>query len=220
MSSDARLSQVRTWVFDLDHTLYPPEAALFALIEARMTGYLMRELGLPRGQADRLRADYWRLYGTTLSGLMAEHQIDPMPFLDEVHDIPLTSLTPDPALASGIAALPGRRVVFTNASVPYAQRVLQARGLSGLFDQVYGIESAGFHPKPAATAYARVFAQEGLAPATSAMFEDDPRNLAEPHRLGLVTVLVAPEPVTDAPHIHHQTPDLTGFLRGIVGRAP
>ena len=41
-------SHVETWVFDLDNTLYPPSMRLFDQIEAKMTGYVMRELGLDR----------------------------------------------------------------------------------------------------------------------------------------------------------------------------
>ena len=34
-------AHVRHWVFDLDNTLYPPEAALFDQIELRMTQFVM-----------------------------------------------------------------------------------------------------------------------------------------------------------------------------------
>ena len=37
-------SHVRGWVFDLDNTLYPPEARLFDQIERRMTAYVMQTL--------------------------------------------------------------------------------------------------------------------------------------------------------------------------------
>ena len=49
-----------------------------------------------------------------------------------------------------------------------------------------------------------------------AMFEDEPRNLAVPHALGMKTVHVAPDPV-DHDHIHHHTDDLTGFLKRLQG---
>ena len=109
-------SAVETWVFDLDNTLYPPAARLFDQIEARMTDYVMRTLGVAMDEADRLRAHYWQLYGTTLAGLMHEHDLDPAPYLHEVHAIDFSGLTPDPALAAAIAALPGRRLVYTNAT--------------------------------------------------------------------------------------------------------
>jgi putative hydrolase of the HAD superfamily len=207
---------VRTWVFDLDNTLYPPSAGLFERIEPRMTAWVMRELGVSKAEADHLRVHYWKTYGTTLAGLMAEHGLDPQDYLVDVHDISFEGLAPDPLLTRHLAALPGRRIVFTNGTEPYARRVLDARGLSGLFDAVYGVEHAGFRPKPERAAFETVFARDGLAPENAAMFEDDPRNLAAPNAMGLRTVHVAPDP-HEADHIHHHTDDLTAFLGRIVG---
>jgi putative hydrolase of the HAD superfamily len=209
-------SHVTTWVFDLDNTLYPPAMRLFDQIEVKMTDWVMRALNVDRARADHLRAHYWATYGTTLAGLMTEHGVDPGPYLTEVHDIDFSVLAPDPRLARAIAALPGRKIVYTNACEPYAQKVLSARGLAGLFSGVYGVEHAGFHPKPDARAFQAVFAQDGLDPALGAMFEDDARNLSVPHALGMKTVHVAPEP-EPAPHIHHHTDDLTAFLAALVG---
>jgi putative hydrolase of the HAD superfamily len=210
-----RFAHVRAWVFDLDNTLYPPEVQLFDQIETRMTAWVMAALGVSRAEADRLRRHYWQTYGTTLAGLMREHDVDPAPYLTEVHDIDFAGLAPDPGLRDAIAALPGRRIVYTNGSAPYAERVIVARGLSGLFDAVYGVEHAGYRPKPERLAFETVFAADGLDPLIAAMFEDDPRNLAAPHQMGMRTVHVAgaPEP---ADHIHHHTDDLAGFLRGLA----
>lgn len=204
-------SHVAYWVFDLDNTLYPPSARLFDQIEVRMTRWVMEALKVDQARADHLRRHYWATYGTTLAGLMAEHDMDPGPYLTDVHDIDFSVLAPDPDLASRIAALPGRRIVYTNGCEPYARRVLEARGLSGLFDAVYGVEHAGFRPKPERAAFETVFAADGVDPARAAMFEDDPRNLAAPHDMGMRTVHVAPEALP-APHIHHHTDDLPAFL--------
>lgn len=208
---------VETWVFDLDNTLYPPQMRLFDQIETRMTAYVMRALNLGRDEADRLRDHYWRLYGTTLAGLMHEHGLDPVPYLIDVHDISFAQMTPDPDLAAAITALPGRKIVFTNGSAPYAENVLAARGLSGLFAAVYGVEHADYHPKPRPEAFERVFARDGLRPERAAMFEDDPRNLEVPHALGMRTVHVAPDRAAGV-HIHHHTADLPHFLRAIRPR--
>ncbi len=135
----ASFAHVRAWVFDLDNTLYPPEARLFDQIEVRMTDFVARALGVERPEADRLRAHYWARYGTTLAGLMAEHGVDPGPYLDEVHAIDLSHLRADPVLAARIGALPGRRIVFTNGCESHAHRVLAARGRTGAFDAVYGV---------------------------------------------------------------------------------
>jgi len=204
-------SHIRAWVFDLDNTLYPPSARLFDQIEVRMTDWVMQTLDVDRPEATRLRGHYRALYGTTLAGLMREHAIDPAPYMTHVHDITLDLLAVDTALATRIAALPGRRIVYTNGSKPYAERVINARGLSGLFDAVYGVEHAGFRPKPEREAFETVFTADGLNPAEAVMFEDDARNLAAPHAMGMRTVHVAPL-AEHAPHIHYHTDDLTGFL--------
>ena len=208
-------ARVETWVFDLDNTLYPPAARLFDQIELRMTAFVMQALGVDRARADALRLHYWQTYGTTLAGLMREHDVDPAPYLSDVHDIDFGALVPDAALAAGIAALPGRRIVYTNGSAPYARRVLEARGLAGLFDAVYGVEHAGFRPKPERGAFEAVFALDGVDTARAAMFEDDVRNLEAPHAMGMRTVHVAPEAGGEA-HVHHHTDDLAGFLARVI----
>ncbi len=119
---------------------------------------------------------------------------------------------PTPSSAKGSRPYRGRKIVYTNGSAPYAERVIAARGLSGIFDAIYGVEHADFHPKPDARAFERVFARDGLTPAQGAMFEDDPRNLAVPHQLGMRTVHVAPPEAKAAAHIHHHTVDLTDFI--------
>ncbi|MEO0504467.1 MAG: pyrimidine 5'-nucleotidase [Pseudomonadota bacterium] len=212
----ADFDHVRAWVFDLDHTLYPPHMRLFDQIEARMTAYVVDALGVTEAEADRLRTHYWRAHGTTLAGLMQEHGLDPDPYLVAVHDISMHPLEPDPDLAALIGNLPGRRIVYTNGSAPYARRVIEARGLAGLFDAVYGVEHASYRPKPQADAFAEVFARDQLDPAVGAMFEDDPRNLAAPHAMGMRTVHVADAP-HDADHIHHHTDDLSAFLARVLG---
>ncbi len=208
---------VTAWVFDLDNTLYPPAARLFDQIEVRMTTWVMQTLGVNRTEADQLRRTYWARYGTTLAGLMREHGVDPGPYLTHVHEIDLSALAPDPELAARIRALPGRRLVYTNGSAPYAERVLKARGLEGLFDAIYGVEHANFHPKPERRAFQAVFDRAGLDPQRAAMFEDDARNLREPHLLGMRTVHVAPVTAAKpAPHIHHHTDNLAAFLARLV----
>ena len=211
MARDA-FSHVSSWVFDLDNTLYPPSARLFDLIETRMTAWVMEALRVDRSEADRLRSHYWHTHGTTLAGLMREHDVDPEPYLVDVHDISMDSLTPDPVLATRIRALPGRRIVYTNGCAPYAERVLAARGLSGLFDAVYGVEHAGFLPKPERAAFDAIFAADTLDPARAAMFEDDARNLVAPHAMGMRTVHVAPSR-DPGNHVQYHTDDLGGFLR-------
>ncbi len=210
-----KFDHVDSWVFDLDNTLYPPQVRLFDQIEQRMTRYVMDTLHVDQAEADRLRHQYWRQHGTTLAGLMREHGLDPDPYLVAVHDISFDALLPDIPLRNAIHGLPGRKIVYTNGSAPYAEQVIDRRGLSGLFDAVYGVENAGYRPKPEQAAFEAIFQLDGLTPARAAMFEDEPRNLLAPHAMGMRTVHVAPDALkTD--HIHFHTDDLAGFLTRLV----
>ena len=210
-----QFAHVDTWVFDLDNTLYPPSADLFGQMDARFSAYVARLTGLDSDRALRLCADYWAEYGSTLSGLMEHHDVDPHHFLADVHDIDISHLEPDEALSNAIRRLPGRRIVYTNGSHNHARRVLAARGLTRFFDAVYGVEHADFKPKPTQGAFSSVFAKDGVTPTKAAMFEDEARNLAVPHALGMRTVHVHEQP-DDGDHIHHHTDDLADFLSQLV----
>lgn len=208
-------NHVNTWVFDLDNTLYPPSVNLFAQIETLMNDYMVRELEVGHTQAAELRKTYWETYGTTLAGLMAEHNLPPDPFLREVHDIDFTVLPKDLALRTAITALPGRKIIYTNGYKPYAQNVINACGLDGLFDAIYGIEHAHYRPKPERAAFETIFALDDLDPTRAAMFEDDTRNLAVPRAMGMRTIHVAPT-AHPQPHIQYHTANLAAFLSQLV----
>ncbi|MEP5758616.1 MAG: pyrimidine 5'-nucleotidase [Litoreibacter sp.] len=209
-------NSVRTWVFDLDNTLYPPHMRLFDQIEEKMAAWIIDLLKVDRSKADQLRTRYWRDHGTTLAGLMLEHEMAPEQFLRDVHDIDFSVLTPDPDLRAHIANLPGRKIIYTNGTAPYARRVAAARGLDGLFDAVYGIEHANYRPKPDAAAFKQVFAIDGLDGNIAAMFEDEARNLAYPHSIGMQTVHVA-KTRDPGQFISHHTEDLSSFLQQVLG---
>ena len=207
---------VTQWVFDLDHTLYPPENRLFDQIEVKMIEYVMQNLGLSRAQSNQLRNDYWHTYGTTLCGLMKEHSIDPDPFLYDVHQIDFSVLKPDPKLGEAIANLNGRKIIYTNGTAPYAKDVLNALEIRSVFDAIYGVENAGYFPKPEPQAFERIFERDGISTQNAAMFEDDPKNLLAPKSFGMRTILVADSDVKKPDHVDFVTTDLTDFLRQIV----
>jgi putative hydrolase of the HAD superfamily len=216
--------RTRTWIFDLDNTLYPAECNLFAQVDRRMREFIARTLCVPLDHARYLQKSYYRRFGTTLAGLMQLHKMAPEPFLDYVHDIDLSVVMAHPELAHALALLPGRRVIFTNGSRRHAERVAEKLGILHLFEDICDIAACGYVPKPHADAYAAFLTAHGVEARTAAMFEDLPHNLEEPHALGMTTVLVHSndldhpaqlairtwrEPPT---HIHHMTADLAGFL--------
>lgn len=139
-------THVDYWVFDLDNTLYPPHARLFDQIERLMADYVIRELNVTEEKAQTLRRKYWQEYGTTLAGLMHVHNIDPDPYLHEVHQLDLSHIEEAPNLRKAISDLPGRKIIYTNGSRAHGERVSSARGLDGVFDAIYGVEDAAIRP--------------------------------------------------------------------------
>jgi putative hydrolase of the HAD superfamily len=185
-------------------------------IEQRMTGFVMRATGLPRDEAYRLQKDYLAEHGITLLGLMKHHGVDPDEFADAYVDIELDALSHDPELVEAIAALPGRRLVFTNADARHAERVLERLGLTRLFDEVFHIASFDYTPKPDPAAFRRMIAEHGVVPAETCFFEDSARNLKPAAELGMTTVLIGPHALdSDAPFVHFRAPRLTPFLKSV-----
>ena len=221
-------ARVEHWIFDLDNTLYPHHSNLFAQIDAKMTDYMARLLGLEPEAARAVQKEYYRTHGTTLRGLMVEKGITPDDFLDFVHDIDHSVLEPDPRLDEVIAALPGHAYVFTNGTRRHAEAVLERLGVSKPFRAVFDIVSADLVPKPARPTYERFLAETGIDPTRAAMFEDLTRNLKVPHEMGMVTTLIVPRGTADLfhedwelegredSHVRYVTDHLADFLSDIL----
>jgi putative hydrolase of the HAD superfamily len=192
LADTARFSHVTDWVFDLDNTLYPHHSNLFSQIDVKMTAYVSELLQLPREEARKLQKELYLEYGTTLNGLMERHAIDPDDFLNKVHDIDYSWLSPNPALGDAIRALPGRKFIFTNGDRGHAERTARQLGILDHFDDIFDIVAAGLTPKPAPETYDRFVALHGIAGPHAVMFEDLARNLIVPKSLGMMTVLIVP----------------------------
>lgn len=213
MSADLR--HIDTWLFDLDNTLYPEESGFMGSVEGRMTDFVAKVSGLPRDQAYALQKKYLAEHGLTLKGLMLEHGVDPADFHALFHDLSLEVLARDEDLLAALAALPGRRFIFTNADDLHAERVMAHLGLADLFDDVFHIHSFGFAPKPDPLGFERMIDAHGMDPGATAFFEDSERNLKPAADLGMTTVLVGPRAAASAADfVHHRTAKLAPFLTG------
>ena len=188
----AAFAEVDTWVFDLDNTLYPPDADLWPKIDLRITAYIADRLNLGPVEARGLQKAYYQKYGTSLRGLMDLHDVDPKDFLAFVHDIDRSTLAPNPDLSAAIAALPGRKLIFTNGPRHHAEDTARQLGLHQHFEDIFDILAADLIPKPNAEAYTLFFKKHEVNPKKAAMFEDIAKNLVVPHLSGMVTTLVIP----------------------------
>jgi putative hydrolase of the HAD superfamily len=179
---------VETWVFDLDNTLYPASSKLFDQVSRRMTGYIAEYFNMAPDAALARQKDFFMRYGTTLRGLMTEHGVDPEPFLDYVHKIDVGAVAPNPSLALKLGKLPGRKLVFTNASRVHARRVMDRIGITEHFEEIFDIADADYIPKPDRTSYAMMLRRHKVSPATACMIEDLEGNLDPAKALGMATV--------------------------------
>ena len=184
------LDHINTWLFDLDNTLYPPSAGLFAHIDVKMGAFIQRLLNVDSVEARRIQKDFFHEHGTTLRGLMNEHAVEPAHFLDDVHDIDMSALEADTRLVAAMARLPGRKLVFTNADTAYAARVLERLGLADAFEAIHCIHGMDYRPKPDPIAYHALIARHRIDPTRALFVEDMARNLAPAKALGMTTVWV------------------------------
>jgi putative hydrolase of the HAD superfamily len=210
---------IDSWIFDLDLTLYGPEANIMAQVRDRIALYVEGYLNISSDAAHQIRHAYWKKYGTTLGGLMAEHAVDPHSYLDFVHDVDMSLLQPAADLRVQIEALPGRKLIFTNADAPYAHRVLAARGLDNVFEDVFDIHRMQHLPKPASASYDRMCTELHIDPARALFVEDSAHNLGPAKALGMTTIWVNHRIEADSsgaePFIDHEIADLSAWLSSL-----
>ncbi len=234
------------FIFDLDNTLYPPEVTLWRIVDARIEEYVREKLGTDSETACRVRKEFLAEFGTTLRGLMHYHDVSPADYLEFVHDVPIPEIVPPrPELREMLSGLPGRCVVFTNGSQDYARRVLDALGVSGMMEGIYGIEFMEYIAKPSPYPYAKLLRVTGARGEDSLFCEDSRNNLLPARELGMFTVWVGgnekespaspisgggPESpfrphavvkdVCDLPDVLHGFPPMTLRYGGVAGGGP
>ncbi len=221
---NASLRDTGVWIFDLDNTLYPASCNLFAQVDRRIGAFIAEHFGISPDEARVMQKRFFRDHGTTLRGLMVEHDVDPVPFLDYVHAIDVTPVAPSPELAGALDRLPGRKIIYTNGSVEHAANVTGRLGITGCFEAVFGIVEAGYVPKPDPRPYATLVEHYGIDPTRACMVEDIARNLVPAHAMGMTTVWVRSDADWSRPdhggvgtgaHIDHTVEDLVTWLAAL-----
>lgn len=182
------------WLFDLDNTLHDAGAVVFPALKLSMRGYIAQQLQVDEAEAMRLSLHYWTRYGATLLGLVRHHGVDAAHFLHETHRLPGL----EPTVRghrhdiAALRALPGRRVILTNAPRAYALRVLGALGIGHLFERVLAIEDMAMfgqlRPKPDARMLRRVAVQLRVPAARCVLVEDTLVHQKSARRVGMGTV--------------------------------
>ncbi|NEA36016.1 pyrimidine 5'-nucleotidase [Streptomyces sp. SID13031] len=186
-------ADVDTWVLDLDDTLYAPGSGLAEQMQSRIRGYLSEHFGTDEAGARRIQAELIAAHGTTLRGLMTTEGLDAHEVLAFEQRLDYSVLRPDALLVEAIAALPGRKFVFTNGSAYHAEQALPRLGLGQHFDGVFDILAGQLIPKPYPESYRRFVEQFSIDPTRAAFFDDLAVNLTVPEELGMATIHVGGE---------------------------
>lgn len=182
------------WLFDLDDTLHNASHRAFTELNASMAAYMVTYLGLTEEQAAALRNRYWQRYGATLTGLQRHHGVKPAHFLSETHRLPglEAHLHGHGHDLAALRRLPGRKLLMTNAPRSYAERVLAAIGLSGVFERLICVEDmiifGHSRPKPDTRMFRIVLARLKLKPERCILVEDTLIHQKSARSLGLRTV--------------------------------
>lgn len=178
-------------IFDLDDTLYPRGSGVMEEIGRRIQFWVRDRLDLTGDEATELRQRYLRQYGTTMAGLMTEHDVDVDEYLSFVHDLPVDEyLDPDSELGEVLAGISLRKVVYTHATSEHGLAVLRALGVAHHFEKIIGIRDVGLCNKTSRKAYRRLLALLEAEPEACIMVEDSARNLPAAKALGLTTILI------------------------------
>ncbi len=213
--------KISAWVFDLDNTLYPASANVFAQVDIKMREYVGQFLKVDQDEAHRIQKSYFHEYGTTMRGMMTHHNMDPGPFLDYVHNIDVDMVPPSPALSDVLGELSGKKYIFTNASTGHAERILARLGIAQHFDGIFDIVDAGYQPKPNPEIYDLFVEKFQIDPQTSIMVEDIARNLEPAAALGMQCLWIKTDTKwgkdgAGEPYVHYETDDLVAWLQDAV----
>jgi pyrimidine 5'-nucleotidase len=184
------------WLFDLDNTLHHASHAIFPAINTAMTQYIIDALQVERDEANRLRTGYTQRYGAALLGLTRHHDVDAHDFLEYVHTFPdlRAMLRSERGLKRLVDALPGRKIVLTNAPEAYALDVLKELGIERLFERVIAIEHMRdrryWRAKPDHAMLRRAMRDAHVRLSDAVLVEDTRSHLKNYRRLGIRTVWI------------------------------
>jgi putative hydrolase of the HAD superfamily len=208
------------WLFDYDLTLYgAEERCVLNSLDHRISLFVQKTVGGDFESAHKIRTDYLERFGTTLSGLMAMHQVNPDDFFDFIHE-PEYLIYPKkaPEKLALLKSLEGPHFVFTNGRHDWSEAGMAHMGIDSAIDGVFDLKQLGWEGKPHESAYEKM--EAWLAQKLPAMglempknkseivlLDDGLRNLKPAHRRGWTTVFV--NPATDsAPYVDYHIPHL------------
>jgi putative hydrolase of the HAD superfamily len=182
--------QIKTWIFDLDNTLYSADSGIFQQVHELMGKFVSAHLNIDIDEAKQIQNKYYKQHGTTLKGMMDHHGVNPDHFLTEVHRLDYSIVEPNHKLNEELKKLKGRKIIYTNANMQHALDVLERLKLSNFFDEIYDIKMANYIPKPEISSYKQLIEQFNISTESAAMFDDIAKNLVPAKKVGFTSIWI------------------------------
>ncbi len=218
---------IETWIFDLDNTLYSADSGIFQQVGDLMGKFVSNHLKIDIKEAKKIQTKYYKEHGTTLRGMMDNHNVSPDYFLEEVHKLDYSIVEPNLKLNKELSKLKGNKIIYTNANLKHAKDVLSRLELSNMFDFIFDIKMAKYIPKPEITPYNQIIKEFNINPKRAIMFDDIAKNLVPAKNVGFTSVWIdvgyenfSDDIENSKEYLDFQTNDLCSFLdkvnRGII----
>lgn len=180
---------------DLDNTLYSALSGLLDHIDCRIDCFIGQKLNLAPEEIAELRQNYWQKYGTTLSGLVLQHQIKPVEYIDYVYNINIADfIKPDPILAMVLENIKLTKVIFSNSPKKYIERVLQVLDVERYFAKIYDIEFCNYLGKPNLSGFLKVLNDLGVKGEDCILVDDCVVNLQAAQQIKIVPIYLNGDP--------------------------
>ena len=214
------MKNIKNILFDCDGVLYQDLEAVFGQVSKKMTEYISKKLNIDLIKAKELQTNYFHKYNTSLNGLMIHHDIVPEEFLKYVHDIDLSFMEKDLVLREELEKLNIKKFVFTNGSREHVNNITTHLGINDLFDGIFDIVDAKFHPKPEAKAFDLMTKKFNINPKETLYIEDIAKNLSIAKERGSTTVWLINEEYwgkkdSEKDFIDYKIKNLSLFLKEI-----
>ena len=214
------MKNIKNILFDCDGVLYQDLKSVFGQVSKKMTEYISTKLNVDLIKAKELQTNYFHKYNTSLNGLMIHHDIPPEEFLKYVHDIDLSFMKKDKLLREELEKLNIKKFVFTNGSKEHVKNITEHLGIEDLFDGIFDIVDAEFHPKPEAKAFDLMVKKFNIEPKETIYIEDIAKNLSIAKARGSTTVWLMNDEYwgkkeSDKDFIDYKIENLSLFLKEI-----
>ncbi len=202
---------------DLDNTLYSHQSGMLNYIDGRIDDFIRQKLNLTAGEISRLRSAYWQKYGTTLTGLILHHHIEPDEYIQCAYNINITDfLKPDPVLAKVLDNISFSKAIFSNSPNEYIREVLRVLKIDQYFTRIYDIKFCNYNGKPNPSSYRKVLADLGVLGQECILVDDSLANIQAAEQIKMVPIYVNRDPKSKTKWEIREIYELEGLIPKLI----